>query len=135
MWMTSASAQRAAGSFFQGTRANIPVFSGGGGIDTFNVEDPAAIKAVDSKVYDALADKLESPLDQARPHQAILDPTGDFLVFPDLGADLLRVLKVDKATLKHTEAVCVCPSGLFLSNYDILTMRIGELRVCAWHRP
>lgn len=95
---------------FRGTRANI-CFSGGGGIDTFNVEDPAAITVIDSKVHDGVGDDLEAPQDQARPHQAILDPTGDFLVFPDLGADLLRVLKVDKATLKHTEAVCIRSSG------------------------
>jgi hypothetical protein len=33
------------------------------------------------------------------PHQAITDPTGDYIVVPDLGADLVRIFKVDKATL------------------------------------
>ncbi|KAH6856534.1 Lactonase, 7-bladed beta-propeller-domain-containing protein [Chaetomium sp. MPI-CAGE-AT-0009] len=75
----------------------------GGGIDTFNIADPAAITLIKSQVYPANPDVRPAPQEQARPHEAILDPTGDFLVFPDLGADLLRVLKVDKETLQHTD--------------------------------
>ncbi|KAK4039118.1 Lactonase, 7-bladed beta-propeller-domain-containing protein [Parachaetomium inaequale] len=75
----------------------------GGGIDTFNIADPAAIKLVKSQVYPAPTDGRPEPQNQARPHEAILDPTGDFLVFPDLGADLLRVLRVDKETLEYTD--------------------------------
>jgi 6-phosphogluconolactonase (cycloisomerase 2 family) len=75
----------------------------GGGIDTFNIADPAAITLVKSQVYPKPTDARPAPQDQARPHHAILDPTGDFLVFPDLGADLLRVLRVDKETLEYTD--------------------------------
>lgn len=32
------------------------------------------------------------------PHQAVLDPTGAFIVVPDLGADILRVYSVNKKT-------------------------------------
>jgi 6-phosphogluconolactonase (cycloisomerase 2 family) len=56
-------------------------------------------------VYPKPTDARPAPQDQARPHHAILDPTGDFLVFPDLGADLLRVLRVDKETLEYTDLV------------------------------
>ncbi|KAK3294766.1 Lactonase, 7-bladed beta-propeller-domain-containing protein [Chaetomium fimeti] len=76
---------------------------GAGGIDTFNIEDPKAITLIKSLKYPIPEDATENPQDIARPHEAILDPTGDFLVFPDLGADLLRVLKVDKETLEYTE--------------------------------
>ena len=35
-----------------------------------------------------------------RLHEVVLDPTGDFIVAPDLGADLIRIFKVeDKNTL------------------------------------
>jgi len=40
-----------------------------------------------------------------RPHQALLDPTGEFIVLPDLGSDLLRVLMVDRQTLQVTDTV------------------------------
>lgn len=61
-------------------------------------------------MFPANAEVRPDPQNQARPHQAVLDPTGEFLVFPDLGADLLRVLKVDKATLGYTETVRTRPA-------------------------
>ncbi|KAK4251572.1 Lactonase, 7-bladed beta-propeller-domain-containing protein [Corynascus novoguineensis] len=75
----------------------------GGGIDTFNIEDPAALELIKSVVYPAPDDGLPDPQNSARPHEAILDPTGEFLVFPDLGADQIRVLKVNKETLEYEE--------------------------------
>ena len=36
--------------------------------------------------------------DAPHPHEAILDPTGAYLLVPDLGADLVRVYSVDVAT-------------------------------------
>lgn len=94
-----------------GTAANTSTNSGGGGIDTFDVEDPAAIKVVKSQVFPLPGDEREAPQNQARPHQAILDPTGEFIVSSDLGADLLRVLRVNKETLEYTEAVCSIRAG------------------------
>jgi 6-phosphogluconolactonase (cycloisomerase 2 family) len=41
------------------------------------------------------------------PHHAFVDPTGDFLLVPDLGADLIRINKIDKSSGKLTE----CGSG------------------------
>ena len=35
-------------------------------------------------------------------HEAILDPTGQFVVVPDLGADLVRIFSIDDETLKLT---------------------------------
>jgi 6-phosphogluconolactonase (cycloisomerase 2 family) len=37
------------------------------------------------------------------PHQVLVDPTGDFIIVPDLGADLIRINKIDKSTGKLTE--------------------------------
>jgi 6-phosphogluconolactonase (cycloisomerase 2 family) len=36
--------------------------------------------------------------DAPHPHQAVLDPTGAFIVVPDLGADILRIYSVNKKT-------------------------------------
>ena len=36
--------------------------------------------------------------DAPHPHQAIADPTGAFLLSPDLGADVIHVFTIDKAT-------------------------------------
>ncbi|KAK4126114.1 extracellular aldonolactonase [Parathielavia appendiculata] len=75
----------------------------GGGVDTFNITNPAAISLIKSQVYPAPGDNRPEPQNQARPHHAVLDPTGNFLVFPDLGADLLRVLRVNQNTLQYTD--------------------------------
>jgi 6-phosphogluconolactonase (cycloisomerase 2 family) len=40
------------------------------------------------------------------PHQVILDPTGDFLLVPDLGTDQVRVYAIDQ----HSGRLNVCPS-------------------------
>lgn len=37
------------------------------------------------------------------PHHAFTDPTGDFLIVPDLGTDLIRIHKIDKSSGKLTE--------------------------------
>ncbi|KAB8069934.1 Lactonase, 7-bladed beta-propeller-domain-containing protein [Aspergillus leporis] len=42
----------------------------------------------------------QAPQDQSRPHQVLLDPTGSFLVSPDLGADLVHVFLIDKESGK-----------------------------------
>jgi len=56
----------------------------------------------------AVPDRQEAP----HPHQAITDPTGEYIIVPDLGADLVRVFHVDKATLKWTPvAPLVTPAG------------------------
>jgi 6-phosphogluconolactonase (cycloisomerase 2 family) len=44
-------------------------------------------------------DRQEAP----HPHQAIVHPNGNFVLVPDLGADLVRVFSVDKNTKKLTE--------------------------------
>ncbi|KAF9885223.1 hypothetical protein FE257_000583 [Aspergillus nanangensis] len=42
----------------------------------------------------AVPDRQEAP----HPHQVFLDPTGAFVLSPDLGADLVRVYAIDKAS-------------------------------------
>lgn len=37
------------------------------------------------------------------PHEAAVDPTGNFVLVPDLGSDLVRILRVDASSLGLTE--------------------------------
>ncbi|KAL2819690.1 Lactonase, 7-bladed beta-propeller-domain-containing protein [Aspergillus granulosus] len=50
----------------------------------------------------AVPDRQEAP----HPHQALLDPTGAFVLVPDLGADLVRVFAIDKSNGE----LSTCPS-------------------------
>ena len=50
--------------------------------------------------------------DSPHPHQAILDPTGSFIAVPDLGADLVRIFKIDATTSLITESTpLTVPAG------------------------
>jgi 6-phosphogluconolactonase (cycloisomerase 2 family) len=55
---------------------------------TFSLSEPGAVP-----------DRQDSP----HPHEAVLDPTGQYIVVPDLGADLIRVYAIDPETLNLTE--------------------------------
>ncbi|KAL2063765.1 hypothetical protein VTL71DRAFT_5570 [Oculimacula yallundae] len=49
---------------------------------------------------------IPSRQDAPHPHHVFPDPTGAFLLAPDLGADLIRIYKIDSASGKLTD----CPS-------------------------
>lgn len=49
---------------------------------------------------------IKSQQDAPHPHQVILDPTGAFILVPDLGADQVRVYAIDQ----HSGRLNVCPS-------------------------
>lgn len=55
---------------------------------TFSLSEPGAVP-----------DRQDSP----HPHEAVLDPTGQYILVPDLGADLIRVYAIDQETLALTE--------------------------------
>ncbi|KAL6706618.1 hypothetical protein ACN47E_005374 [Coniothyrium glycines] len=50
---------------------------------------------------------IPSRQDVPHPHHVFVDPTGDYLLTPDLGADLIRINKINKSTGQLTE----CPSA------------------------
>jgi len=65
---------------------------------TFNVDDLSNLGLTQNVTYTLAApgpvpDRQEAP----HLHDAILDPTKKFLLSPDLGADLIRVFKIDSA--------------------------------------
>ena len=65
--------------------------------------------------------------DSPHPHEAITDPTGQYLLVPDLGADLVRVYGIDFGTLNLEElAPLEAPAGVgprhaaFYSPYNVV---------------
>ncbi len=87
--------------------------SDGAGFQTFNIANASNIVEVQQQVF-----KLDKPGPvadrQATPHlhEAILDPTGNYLLAPDLGSDLVRVFHADNQTLKWTTSTpLVAPAG------------------------
>ncbi|KAA8894552.1 Lactonase, 7-bladed beta-propeller-domain-containing protein [Sphaerosporella brunnea] len=52
---------------------------------------------------------VPSRQDAPHPHQALFDATGQFVVVPDLGADLLRIFSVDGKTFSQLSPVVVPP--------------------------
>jgi 6-phosphogluconolactonase (cycloisomerase 2 family) len=70
-------------------------------IETFNFSPP------DFKIG-PVADRQEAP----HPHQTVLDPTQQFILVPDLGADLVHVFSVDQKTMKlHKKAPLKTSAG------------------------
>ncbi|KAI9902782.1 hypothetical protein N3K66_002134 [Trichothecium roseum] len=70
----------------------------GSGLTTWNVADPSAVVNLETQVYEldgpgADPERQEAP----HPHEAVTDPTGKFVLVPDLGADLVRVFSVSAA--------------------------------------
>ena len=71
----------------------------------------------------------------SHPHEVLVDPTGSYLVVPDLGADLVRVFSISASTGSLTESIPlkVMPGsgprhGTFLvSNYNTFFFLISEL--------
>jgi len=63
---------------------------------TFNVANPKDIQLLQQQNYTLSAPgTVPERQDAPHLHDAVLDPTKQFILVPDLGADLLRVFKVD----------------------------------------
>lgn len=74
----------------------------------FSVADAKALSVVQNQTY-TLAAPGPVPDRQDAPHlhDAILDPTGKFLLSPDLGSDLIHVYKIEAGAAKVTELTSV----------------------------
>ncbi|KAK3390956.1 Lactonase, 7-bladed beta-propeller-domain-containing protein [Podospora didyma] len=75
----------------------------GAGLNTFNVANPREIAPVQADTF-VLPHPGVNPARQEspHPHQATLDPTGRFLLVPDLGSDLIRIFALDLTNLGYT---------------------------------
>ncbi|KAK4209958.1 Lactonase, 7-bladed beta-propeller-domain-containing protein [Rhypophila decipiens] len=80
---------------------------------TFSVSNPKDLILLGQQNY-TLASPGPVPDRQDAPHlhDAVLDPTGKFVLVPDLGSDLLRLFKVDGSALAASAAgVVKTPAG------------------------
>ncbi|KAK9774077.1 putative Lactonase, 7-bladed beta-propeller-domain-containing protein [Seiridium cardinale] len=68
---------------------------------TFSIADPAELKPLGNKAFPLSQHGPKPQQDAPHPHQALLDPTGAFILVPDLGADLVRIFKI--SGLDYTE--------------------------------
>ena len=63
---------------------------------TFDVADPKDLKLLAQQNYTLSAPGTNPERqDAAHLHDAVVDPTGQFILVPDLGADLIRIFRVD----------------------------------------
>lgn len=76
----------------------------GSSVAAFDISDASSLAPVQAETY-----TLDAPgpnpnrQDAPHPHQALLDPTGQYLLVPDLGSDVVRLYSVDEAGLSFTE--------------------------------
>ncbi|KAK1969471.1 putative isomerase YbhE [Colletotrichum sublineola] len=85
---------------------------GGSSVSWFNISSPAALTAVKSETFNMSAPGPNpSRQDAPHPHEVFLDPKGQFILVPDLGADLVRVFAVDGANLVAVDSLTVAPGS------------------------
>ncbi|KAI1820827.1 Lactonase, 7-bladed beta-propeller-domain-containing protein [Xylaria intraflava] len=75
----------------------------GSGVNVVAVGSEGGVELVQNETYTLsqpgpIADRQEAP----HPHEALLDPTAEFILVPDLGADLVRVYQADASTFELT---------------------------------
>jgi len=76
-------------------------FYEGSSLSAFDIRDPSDIKLIQSQTFHLTAPGTNpARQDAPHPHQTILDPTGNYIIVPDLGADLVRVFHIEKSTNK-----------------------------------
>lgn len=79
------------------------LYSSESAFTTWDTTDPAALELLSAEVFEleepgADPERQEAP----HPHQAITDPTGKFVLVPDLGADLVRIWATSEDDLSVT---------------------------------
>ncbi|RAL02493.1 lactonase family protein [Aspergillus ibericus CBS 121593] len=70
----------------------------GSAVSTFSLPLTSGAQPLQVFRYNLSEPKENPQQDSPHPHQVFLDPTGSFVLAPDLGADLVRVYAIDKST-------------------------------------
>lgn len=81
---------------------------------TFSLSNPSSLSLTLNKTYSlAAAGPVPDRQDAPHLHDAVLDPTGKFIMVPDLGSDLVRVYKIGSgaAVTEVTPIKAVAGSG------------------------
>ncbi|EFQ33185.1 uncharacterized protein GLRG_08329 [Colletotrichum graminicola M1.001] len=85
---------------------------GGSSVSWFDISSPAALTAIKSETFNMSAPGPNpSRQDAPHPHEVFLDPKGQFVLVPDLGADLVRVFAVDGANLVAVDSLTAAPGS------------------------
>ncbi|CAI6337698.1 unnamed protein product [Periconia digitata] len=87
---------------------------GGGAISTFSVAKDGAFAPLQNITYGTEGHGPGAGQTTSHVHHSVIDPTGRFLVFPDLGLDATHVFCIDPATNKltaHADLKAVAGAG------------------------
>ncbi|KAK7178879.1 hypothetical protein DPSP01_004861 [Paraphaeosphaeria sporulosa] len=76
-------------------------------LTTYKMPFSSSTKALTTEKFTMSQKGPNSRQDVPHPHEALLDPTGKFMLVPDLGADLIRIFSIDANSGKLTS----CGSG------------------------
>lgn len=71
----------------------------GGAVSAFSVDNSTGVGALINQLNFTLDQPGPNPAqDDSHAHEVVLDPTGKFIITPDLGADLVRVFSFDSSS-------------------------------------
>lgn len=92
------------GVFFNsGTALAIPHYTGSA-LQVYTLSTPSAQPVlIQTLTFTAPVGPVPNRQDAPHPHETLLDPTGRFILVPDLGADLVRIFSFDASTSLLTE--------------------------------
>ncbi|KAK6085605.1 extracellular aldonolactonase [Seiridium cupressi] len=77
----------------------------GSSFSTFSTADPSALVPLQNETFELSGPGTDpTRQDAPHPHEAILDPTKEYILVPDLGADLVRIFKIQEGGLGWTAA-------------------------------
>lgn len=87
--------------------------SAGSMLNLIDVSDPENLTPFANETFSMdLAGPNKGRQDSPHPHQAVLDPTGQYILVPDLGADLVRIFLIseeDGLSITPVEALVAHP--------------------------
>ncbi|KAF6840847.1 extracellular aldonolactonase [Colletotrichum plurivorum] len=85
---------------------------GGSSLSWFDISNSAAITPVKSETFTMTGPGPNPSRQEApHPHEVFLDPKGQFVLVPDLGADLVRVFAVDGLNLVSVDPLTAAPGS------------------------
>ncbi|TAQ91597.1 hypothetical protein B7494_g75 [Chlorociboria aeruginascens] len=83
---------------------------GAGALTSWKILSTGGLQLMDTFNFTSPPGPVTTSQAGPHPHESIVDPTGAFLVVPDLGSDRLRVFRIDQTTSKLTQ--CTDYTGL-----------------------
>lgn len=108
----------------------------GSSLSVVNVSDPGNLEVVQTETF-AMSDPGPDPIrqDSPHPHEVLLDPAHQYILIPDLGADLVRVFGYDSASLEFTakEPLVATPgsgprhAAFIVTEESVFMYLVGEL--------